>query len=394
MFDEEQTPVIITDPRHDRYASLHLIDWWNQELVQKARVMVVGAGALGNEVLKNLALLGIGYLFIVDYDTIEASNLTRSVLFRMEDGGRSKAAVAAERIRLLNPDVHVIAFEGDITRAMGIGVYRQMDVVISCLDNRAARMAINRACINVRKPWIDGALAVLSGLVRVFDSNDGACYECTMTDEDYRLVNFHYSCPPGFAVVAGREPTMPTTASIIAAMQIQEAVKLLHGLPVLAGHVTYYSGETLRLTRMSYPRKEECPAHNPYETIIELPCSINNLTLEGFVQAIKEYLDKAGTIFLPKEIVTICYCPACHFKERVYRPYNEVVPDRLSCPHCGTQRIFDATSSLATSHPVNDIPLTQLAIPPLHILPVRTGNRWLYFELSADKQFVLSDWQK
>src|SRR6185295_4128458 len=100
----------------DRYSRLRLIGWWDQERLRAARVMVVGAGAIGNEVLKNLALLGFGYLFVVDFDTIEASNLSRTVLFRPEDVGRSKALVAAERVRALclEPSARVDAFHGDL----------------------------------------------------------------------------------------------------------------------------------------------------------------------------------------------------------------------------------------------------------------------------------------
>ena len=90
-----------------RYDTLNLISWWQQEKVSKAKVMVVGAGALGNEILKNLALVGIGHILIIDFDIIEAANLTRSVLFRAEDIGKLKAEVAAQRLKELNPDVKV-----------------------------------------------------------------------------------------------------------------------------------------------------------------------------------------------------------------------------------------------------------------------------------------------
>ncbi len=88
-------PLIIDDD--DRYGRLRLIPWWRQERLASARVLVVGAGALGNEVLKNLALLGVGTVYLIDLDVVEPSNLSRSVLFRAEDGGRGKAEVAARR---------------------------------------------------------------------------------------------------------------------------------------------------------------------------------------------------------------------------------------------------------------------------------------------------------
>src|SRR3954471_13616406 len=100
----DETPELIIDDS-DRYSRLRLIPWWRQEKLASAKVLVVGAGALGNEVLKNLALLGVGTTYVIDLDTVEPSNLSRSVLFRAEDGGRGKAEVAARRACEINPDV-------------------------------------------------------------------------------------------------------------------------------------------------------------------------------------------------------------------------------------------------------------------------------------------------
>src|SRR5438270_2101722 len=86
----------------DRYSRLRLIPWWRQEKLAAAKVLVVGAGALGNEVVKNLALVGVGTTYVIDRDAIETSNLSRSVLFRASDGGRPKAQIAAERAREIN----------------------------------------------------------------------------------------------------------------------------------------------------------------------------------------------------------------------------------------------------------------------------------------------------
>lgn len=140
----------LLDFRTDRDASLKLIDWFDIERVRSARILVIGAGAIGNEVLKNLALLGIGHVFIYDKDTIDMSNLSRSVLFRASDAGSLKAAVAARAIRDLNPNVEALWEAGDVTLDLGLGVYRTMDVIIGCLDNREARLHVNRACWKLR----------------------------------------------------------------------------------------------------------------------------------------------------------------------------------------------------------------------------------------------------
>lgn len=391
MSDEPERLITITDPGEDRYASLRLIDWWCQEYISQARVMVVGAGALGNEVLKNLALLGIGHIVIVDFDQIEASNLTRSVLFRPEDGGKSKAEVAAARVRALNPDLQVIAFNGDVTQELGLGVYRRVDVVISCLDNRAARVAVNAACFNVQKPWIDGALDVLDGLIQVFVPPDGACYECAMTEQDYALLYTRYSCPPGAAPVEGRQPTMPTAASIIAAMQVQEAIKILHHQPVQAGQAVYYSGSTMRLSHIQHTRRANCPAHHSYASIVALPQGVQSLILVQLMKLVQEHIRGEGFIYLPQPIVTVFYCAVCNRREEVYRPHRQVVPDSVACPNCRNLRTFDVTGVLATTgpHASQPIPLAQIGVPALHILPVRTRDGWYYLELSSDEQHVL-----
>src|SRR5689334_23683765 len=103
---EAEDPLVIDDS--DRYGRLRLIPWWRQERLAAAKILVVGAGALGNEVLKNLALVGVGTTYVIDLDDVEPSNLSRSVLFRAEDGGRPKAHVAAKRAGEINPEVAFI----------------------------------------------------------------------------------------------------------------------------------------------------------------------------------------------------------------------------------------------------------------------------------------------
>jgi len=139
----------LIDFKNDRDATLKLIDWFDVERVRAAKIMVIGAGAIGNEVLKNLALLGLGHIFIMDRDTIEMSNLSRSVLYRAADSGRDKAETAAKAVCALNPNVKTTILKGDVTLDLGLGLLRRMDVVIGCLDNTQARLSINRACWKV-----------------------------------------------------------------------------------------------------------------------------------------------------------------------------------------------------------------------------------------------------
>src|SRR5688572_24516249 len=113
-------PIYLDDD--DRYSRLRLIPWWDQARLAQASILVIGAGALGNEVIKNLVLLGVGRIYVVDFDTIEPSNLARSVLFRIEDRGRSKADVAVARAKELNPDCQVISLNCDVISGVGLGL--------------------------------------------------------------------------------------------------------------------------------------------------------------------------------------------------------------------------------------------------------------------------------
>ena len=149
--------------------TFRLMSWWDADKVANSKVMVVGAGALGNEVLKNLALMNVGNIFIVDFDTIEYANLCRSVLFREKDIKRDKfkSLIAAERIKEMNPNINVQAVNGDIMIDVGLGVFNRMDVIIGCLDNRIARLFINRYAYKTGKVWIDGAILNMSGQLNV-----------------------------------------------------------------------------------------------------------------------------------------------------------------------------------------------------------------------------------
>ncbi len=397
MTFDDNPVIVINDPERDRYARLRLMEGYRQDIIERARMMVIGAGALGNEVLKNLALLGAGHLFVVDFDTVEASNLTRSILYRLDDQGRSKADVAAERVRQINPDVNIIPCKGDITHDVGLGVFSQMDVVLGCLDNREARMAVNRACWRVGVPWIDGALNVADGSVRVFiPRSGGACYECLMTKQDYALANIRYACPPG-SIMEGVAITTPMSASIIGAMQVQEAVKLLHDHPVEGGQGVTYSAETLHLTHVSYPRRADCPAHQTFDSIIKIPQRAADLTVGELMRIAGQHVDGQAALVLPKQIVTYLFCPTCDQPEKVYRPYRQIVPDQVPCPVCqaggtNSDRIFDVASSIAANDTTQDITLSQLGVPALDIVEIRAAQTWVYLELSGDQPQVLAGW--
>lgn len=284
---------------HGRYSRLELITWWHQEILQNAKVFVAGCGALGNEIIKNLAMLGVGRICVADMDKVEKSNLTRSVLFRKEDEGRPKAEVAAGRAGEINDELDIRYYDGNIFN-LGIGVFRDFDVIIGGLDNREARLFINQSCWKAGKPWIDGAIEVLNGVARMFIPPSGACYECTMSELDYKLINKRKSCMLlGIdEILEGKIPTTPTIASVIAGIQVQEAVKYLHNrddLIILSGKGIVFSGGINDSYIVEYQRNEDCPSHHTFEQIIKLEKPFQHTTVNDVMNFGEKYF--GGTDF-------------------------------------------------------------------------------------------------
>jgi molybdopterin/thiamine biosynthesis adenylyltransferase len=375
----------------DRYSRLRLIGWWDQDKIRAAKVLVVGAGAIGNEVLKNLALLGVGRIWVIDLDEIEDSNLTRSVLFRHEDCGKSKAIAAAEEVRDINPDVKITPIHGNVITDIGLGLFREVDVVIGALDNREARLWVNRSCWKVSTPWIDGGIQEISGVAKVFVPPNGACYECAMTENDYRLINLRYSCPllKREDLMAGKVPTAPTIASMIGGLQVQEALKLIHGLPVDEGQALVWNGQANNFYKTAYQRKEDCLSHDTYDEPIELPLTAASTADELLAAAATQFGGKKQlTLGLDRDLVVSLDC-ACGSSRRVMQPQQLVGAGEAKCPACGQaakpqlEHSVDAGSALAKEK------LSSLGIPPYDIVRVGDDQKEAVFLLAGDREAIM-----
>ena len=379
-------PIHIPNLKKDRLGTFEFISWWEREKVKNAKVMVIGAGALGNEVIKNLSLMGIGNLFIVDFDKVEAANLSRSILFRETDNNRSKAEIAAARAKSINPDIHVQYMNGDVTTQLGLGIIRRMDVVIGCLDNREARLAVNRFCYWVNKPWVDGAIQELLGLVRVFVPGQGACYECTLTEQALRDLSMRYSCPllARQNILLGKVPTTPTIASIIGGMQSQEALKLINGMPVEAGKVIHYNGMVNEMHTTAYSPRDDCESHWTYGQITELPARAERTTLADLLRIAAADLGPDAMIELDQELITSLECPNCHTVEHILRPLSEVSFEAGHCPTCGVLRESTLTHVIAGEEDFLHRTLSSVGIPALHIVRAHNGVEYRFYELTGD----------
>lgn len=384
---------LTVDGTDGRFSRFELISWWDQRRLAAARIVVVGAGALGNEILKNLALLGIGRIFVADLDRIEHSNLARSVLFRADDRGRPKAEVAVERVRDLYPQCAVRAWVGDVVHDLGAGLFRWADVIIAGLDNREARVAVNQLAARVGRPWIDGAIERLSGVARMFDAETGPCYECTMGDADRRALAHRRSCAllTRDELETGHVPTTPTTASVVAGIQCQELVKYLHGLDTIVGQGYVFEGYAHQSYLVGYTRDPECPWHEPPPSIEMLAAGSRDVTARELLRLGRERLGSAAELELGRDLVESLECAECGETTPTFGSLTRLRETQGRCPHCAAQRSPRFYSSLRGHEAFLDRTLDELGIPPWEILVARSGDRTIGFELSGDRAAVLGE---
>lgn len=351
---DDTTERLAVDLQDDRYHRQTLISWWEQERLRRARVLVVGAGALGNELVKNLALTGIGTVVVIDLDEVENSNLSRCVFFRREDEGRPKAEVVCSRARELNDEIRFIPVIGDVRHAFGLGDLCDFDVVLGGLDNREARLHVNQACWKAGVPWIDGAIEGLMGTMRVFVPPESACYECTMTARDHQILAARRACSllSREEMLAGKVPTTGTSGSVIAALQVQELVKLLHAdqLPYsFAGQGFAFNGMTHDSYTVTYGRHGECPSHDTYEGLAEARRWTRATPMQELLDCGRTLLDDPdAALRLEHDIVLSAHCAACGSAETINRPAVKLTAADAPCPDCREERRLDLRHLLET----------------------------------------------
>ena len=376
----------------DRFARFRLIGWWDQERLAKARVVVIGAGALGNEILKNLALLGLKNVFVADRDRIENSNLSRSILFRERDCGRPKAVVAAERAAEIYPDIRVQPFAGNIVYDLGQGIYRWADVILGGLDNREARVAINLATARAGKVWIDGAIERLDGVARVFDPATGPCYECTMGENDWKMLEARRSCAllSRDEMELGKVPTTPTTASIIAGIQVQEAIKYLHGLETIAGQGFVFDGTRHQSYLVNYTRKPDCPAHDADLPVETLPWQVGSTRTGDLLERVRRDLGRYAVIEIGRDVLASLHCSKCGEDEPVFASLGQVTEAQGRCPRCQQPRAPTLLHTIdGRRTDLLDMTMGAIGVPPWDVLCGRAGMDQRFYEFGGDRDVVL-----
>lgn len=379
-----------------------LLSWFQKDKVKNARVLVIGAGALGNEVVKDLALFGIGHIYVVDFDQIEISNLTRSILFREEDAFNHayKAEVVARRAKEVNPQIQVVPIVGDLFSDVGFGLYRAVDVVIGCLDSRIARYLLNRMCMRAGKTWIDGGIENMSGNVRIFSPGVN-CYECGLSREEFNHIMLRTGCADVVRLQeqAGRVATTPISASIIGAIQVQEAMKIIHREPneespfrTLEGKLLKYEGlmNTMNIYRYA-SWKKTCMAHERWENIIENKELSATMTVAEALAALKAQLEvKAIEINMRNnKFVDKIIAEKTEEEFPVMMPESKLdayINDHADLRKLSYRTVFHKSyyENIDADFPYPNLTLQQIGIPLFDVLQVSTDKGLFYVELTKD----------
>ncbi|MFX1446132.1 MAG: ThiF family adenylyltransferase [Promethearchaeota archaeon] len=167
----------LTADERNLYDRQFRLEGWDQKLIKDSRVLIAGVGGLGCEIAKNLAMLGVGHLDLVDLDIIEHSNLNRQILFTDAKMGEPKAIVAAAKLAQINPNITIIGYHSSLER-LDPAIYKAADVIIGGLDSMNARLNLNAQCVRFKKPLIDGGVAGYNGHIYTVYPYENACYEC------------------------------------------------------------------------------------------------------------------------------------------------------------------------------------------------------------------------
>jgi len=264
----------------DKYDRQKRIIGWDQKKISNATVMIVGAGATGNELVKNLSLTGIGNITLIDYDIIEKSNLNRCVLFNMKNNieKQYKVDVVKEAIEKLNPDTNIEAIKQNLND-IDKNLYKKSDVVCSCLDNIEARLQANNYSYYFEIPFIDSGIDGFFGSVQAIYSGvkDAACLQCGITGTDLDLMWKKFSCT-GQEIKSengetmGKIATIITTTSIIGGIQAQQVLKFVLGIDYfkdygkwppniglpLIGKQLNYNGQTNKFEIIDKSKNPKC----------------------------------------------------------------------------------------------------------------------------------------
>ena len=365
----------------ERYQRHSLVDWFDQKKLSGSCVVVIGAGAVGNEALKNLCLLGVGRIHIIDFDRIEEHNLTRTVLFKTDDVGKFKAEAAAAACQQLDPNAKVTFSNTDFWHSLSLEELKAYDGVLCCVDNLEARIRLNQLCLITHVDLFNAGIDSRHISVEMYPfrtSADCACYECWLPPSAYGTIRKRYSCGwlKRIAFEERKVPTTAITSSMAGACMTSLFLQRKCEHPDRLNGSTKCTLDTVTLASLvvSIGRFDTCPACSRFDPGCHRFSAKRCSVAKDVAQLVPE---KSFTMFLSEPVILSGECKNCGRKVEVCDLASKFDERLAVCEQCkqnsNALRIVDSLS-------YQDL-LTAFADKPLPV-------KFLYFNHN-DQQFML-----
>lgn len=247
--------------RYSRHLIIPDVAMAGQQRLMNAKVLCVGAGGLGSPALMYLAAAGVGTLGIVEFDTVDESNLQRQIIHGQSDIGKSKALSAKEKIAEINPNVNVVVHELRLDTDNVMEIFAQYDLIVDGTDNFATRYLVNDACVLLQKPYVWGSIYRFDGQASVFWAEHGPCYRCLYPEPP----------PPGMVPSCAEGGVLGVLCASIGSVQTTEAIKLITGIgEPLIGQLMIYDALEMSYRKIKVRKDPKCPlcSEKPSQTAL------------------------------------------------------------------------------------------------------------------------------
>ena len=259
----EKGPALTVDEvrRYSRHLIIPDVAMAGQQRLMNAKVLCVGAGGLGSPALMYLAAAGVGTLGIVEFDTVDESNLQRQIIHGQSDIGKSKAISAKEKIAEINPNVNVVVHEIRLDIDNVMDIFAQYDLIVDGTDNFATRYLVNDACVLLKKPYVWGSIYRFDGQASVFWAEYGPCYRCLYPEPP----------PPGMVPSCAEGGVLGVLCASIGSIQTTEAIKLITGIgEPLIGQLMIYDALEMSYRKIKVRKDPKCPlcSEKPSQTAL------------------------------------------------------------------------------------------------------------------------------
>jgi adenylyltransferase/sulfurtransferase len=256
-------PELTTDDlsRYSRHLILPEVGMEGQQKLKAARVLCVGTGGLGSPLALYLTAAGIGTLGLVDFDVVDASNLQRQIIHSTKDIGRKKIDSAEEKLKALNPAIHIIKHETMLSSANALEIIKDYDIVADGTDNFPTRYLVNDACVLLKKPNAYGSIFRFEGQASVFATEAGPCYRCLYPEPP----------PPGLVPSCAEGGVLGILPGLVGVIQATEVIKLILGKgEPLIGRLLLVDALAMRFRELKLRKNPECPVCGANPTVTKL----------------------------------------------------------------------------------------------------------------------------